>query len=153
VGCGRRSRHRNGPLLRFRGRRQVHLQSRLHRLLLHRQFRRYYNEVNLGIGYGIFALDVAIGTWDGFGTDADYTFTSSRSPLRKVRTTRSAASATDFDGDYFEAGYTYSLEDAGVDFTFALVYSDDLNVNNPDDGEDGDTTITFSIKKTIGVGK
>ena len=27
-----------------------------------------YNEVNLGIGYGIFALDVAIGEWDGFGT-------------------------------------------------------------------------------------
>ena len=35
-----------------------------------------YNEVNLGIGYGIFALDVAIGEWDGFGTPADYTFTS-----------------------------------------------------------------------------
>ena len=35
-----------------------------------------YSEVNLGIGYGIFALDVAIGEWDGFGTPADYTFTS-----------------------------------------------------------------------------
>src|SRR5688572_4811870 len=35
-----------------------------------------YNEVNLGIGYGIFALDVAIGEWDGFGTSTDYDFTS-----------------------------------------------------------------------------
>ena len=32
-----------------------------------------YQEVNLGIGYGIFALDVAIGEWDGFGTPAYYT--------------------------------------------------------------------------------
>ena len=35
-----------------------------------------YNEVNLGIGYGIFALDVAVGEYDGFGNPADYTFTS-----------------------------------------------------------------------------
>ena len=54
-----------------------------------------YNEVNLGIGYGMFALDVAIGEWDGFGTPADYTFTSvTIVARRKARTTSSAASAT-----------------------------------------------------------
>ena len=111
-----------------------------------------YNEVNLGIGYGMFALDVALGQWDGFGTKADYTFTSITIAPEKGPYYKVGSFSNDFDGDYYEMGYTYSLEDAGVDFTFALVYSDDLNVNNPDDGEDGDTAITFSIKKTIGVG-
>jgi uncharacterized protein (TIGR02001 family) len=111
-----------------------------------------YNEVNLGIGYGMFALDVALGQWDGFGTKADYTFTSITIAPEKGPYYKVGSFSNDFDGDYYEMGYTYSLEDAGVDFTFALVYSSDLNVNNPDDGEAGDTAITFSIKKTIGVG-
>ena len=32
----------------------------------------------------------------------------------------------DSAGEYAEIGYTYSLEDAGVDFTAALIYSQDL---------------------------
>ena len=32
----------------------------------------------------------------------------------------------DFDGDYLELGYTYSLEDEGVDLSIAATFSDDL---------------------------
>ena len=72
-----------------------------------------YNEVNLGIGYGIFALDVAIGEWDGFGTPADYTFTSITIAPEMGPYYKFGSFGDDFDGDYFELGYTYSLEDAG----------------------------------------
>jgi uncharacterized protein (TIGR02001 family) len=112
-----------------------------------------YNEVNLGVGYGMFALDVAIGEWDGFGTPADYTFTSitispEQGPYFKV-----GSFGDDFDGDYFEMGYTYSIEDAGVDLSLAVVNSDDLNVSDPDDGETGEWALTFGIKKNISFGE
>jgi hypothetical protein len=111
-----------------------------------------YTEVNLGIGYGIFALDVAIGEWDGFGTPADYTFTSVTispevGPYFKV-----GSFGDDFDGDYFELGYTYSIEDAGVDLSIAVLTSDDLNLSDPDDGETGEWALTFGIKKNISIG-
>ena len=109
--------------------------------------------MNLGIGYGIFALDVAIGEYDGFGTPADYTFTSvtispENGPYFKI-----GSFSEDFDGDYFEMGYTYSLEEHGVDLTAAVITSDDLPVTNfLDDQEFGEWTVTFAIKKNIGIG-
>jgi hypothetical protein len=111
-----------------------------------------YNEVNLGIGYGLFALDVAIGEWDGFGTPLDYTFTSVTLSPEKWPYFKFGSFGDDFDGDYFELGYVYSMEDMGVDLSFALVTSDDLNVSDPDDGETGEYNIVFGIKKTIGLG-
>ena len=108
-----------------------------------------YQEVNLGIGYGIFALDVAVGQWDGFGTPADYTFTSVTISPEKGPYYKFGSFSQDFDGDYFELGYVYSIEDHGVDLSFALVQSDDLNVSDPDDGESGEWKVTFGIKKNI----
>lgn len=112
-----------------------------------------YNEVNLGIGYGIFALDVAVGEWDGFGTPADYTFTSITISPEKGPYYKFGSFSQDFDGDYIELGYTYSMEDSGVDLSIALVGSDDLQVGDPDDGEGGDWKLTFGIKKNIGFGE
>jgi uncharacterized protein (TIGR02001 family) len=109
-----------------------------------------YNEVNLGIGYGIFALDVAIGEWDGFGTPADYTFTSVTISPEVGPYFKFGSFGDDFDGDYLEIGYTYSMEEPGVDLSVAVVTSDDLNVSDPDDGEIGEWALTFSIKKNIG---
>lgn len=112
-----------------------------------------YEEVNLGIGYGIFALDVAIGEYDGFGTPADYTFTSVTISPEMGPYFRVGSFGDDFDGDYFELGYTYSIEEHGVDLSMALVHSDDLPVTNfLDDQEIGDTTLTLGIKKNIGFG-
>jgi len=112
-----------------------------------------YSEVNLGIGYGIFALDVAIGEWDGFGSPADYTFTSVTISPEMWPYFKFGSFGDDFDGDYFEIGYTYSIEEHGVDLSIALVTSDDLVVNNPDDGEDaGEWALTFGITKGISFG-
>jgi hypothetical protein len=112
-----------------------------------------YTEVNLGIGYGIFALDVAVGEWDGFGTPADYTFTSVTISPEKGPYYKFGSFGDDFDGDYLEVGYTYSMEEAGVDLSVAVITSDDLNVGDPDDGEtNGDWALTFGIKKNIGFG-
>jgi hypothetical protein len=119
-----------------------------------------YNEINLGIGYGIFALDVAIGEWDGFGTSVDYNFTSVTISPEKGPYYKLGFWGDDFeellvgpgDGDYLEVGYAYSMEDVGVDLSFAFTYSDDLVVGNPDDGENsGDYAIVFGIKKNIGI--
>ena len=112
-----------------------------------------YQEVNLGIGYGIFALDVAIGEYDGFGTPADYTFTSVTISPEKGPYYKIGSFSEDFDGDYFEMGYTYSLEEHGIDLTAAVITSDDLPVTNfLDDQEFGEWTVTFAIKKNIGIG-
>ena len=116
-----------------------------------------YNEVNLGIGYGIFALDVAIGEWDGFGTPADYTFTSVTISPEMGPYYKFGSFGDDFDGDYLELGYTYSVEAEGIDLSIAAVFSDDLPVSDSfDDGFDtlasGEWALTFGIKKTIGIG-
>jgi len=128
-----------------------------------------YNEVNLGIGYGIFALDVAIGQWDGFGTSQDYDFTSITISPEKGPYYKIGMWGGDFEenvlfpnpktgpggsGDYFELGYTYSIEDAGVDLSITYVYSSDLVVGNFDDGEtSGDSALVFGIKKNFSVGE
>jgi uncharacterized protein (TIGR02001 family) len=122
-----------------------------------------YNEINLGIGYGIFALDYAMGEWDGFGTSVDYDFFSVTIAPEKGPYYKLGLWGDDFetvlvgpagDADYLELGYTYSMEDMGVDLSFALTFSDDLVVGNPDDGETaGDYAVVFGIKKTFGIGE
>jgi uncharacterized protein (TIGR02001 family) len=115
-----------------------------------------YQEVNLGVGYGIFALDVAIGEWDGFGTPADYTFTSITIAPEMGPYYKLGSFGDDFDGDYLELGYTYSMEDMGVDLSVAVTWSDDLPVSDSLDdgfgGESGDFALTFGVKKNIGFG-
>ena len=127
-----------------------------------------YQEVNLGIGYGIFALDVAIGEWDGFGTTQDYDFASITISPEKGPYYKVGVWGGDFEqnvlfpnpktgpggsGDYFELGYTYSLEDHGVDLSVAYTYSSDLVVGDWDDGEtSGDSAIVFGIKKNFAIG-
>jgi len=137
-----------------------------------------YQEVNLGIGYGIFALDVAIGEWDAFGgPKQDYDFTSITISPEKGPYYKIGMWGGDFEdnvlfpnpktefgpppglvpqsqsADYFELGYTYSIEEHGVDFSIAYIYSDDLVVGDWDDGETGgDHALTFGIKKNFSVG-
>jgi len=114
-----------------------------------------YEEVNVGIGYGMFALDYAKGEWDGFGTPADYDFTSLTIAPEKGPYYKFGTFGDEFDGDYFELGYTYSMEDVGVDLSIAATYSDDLPVSDSLDdgfgGESGEWALAFGIKKTIGI--
>jgi uncharacterized protein (TIGR02001 family) len=121
-----------------------------------------YNEINLGLGYGIFALDVAIGEWDGLDT-VDYNFTSitispEKGPYYKLgfwgEDFETVVAGAEGDGDYLEVGYTTSVEAMGVDLSVAMTFSDDLVVGNPDDAETaGDYALVFGIKKTFAVGE
>jgi uncharacterized protein (TIGR02001 family) len=128
-----------------------------------------YDEINLGLYAGIFSLDVAVGTYDsdkiwGLG-DQDYVFTSvmlapKKGPYYKIGMWSGDIVDNIFPllnktgdnvGDYLEVGYSYKLEDAGVDLSAALIYSDDLPLAAGAFGvpSAGDYTITFGIKKTF----
>ncbi|HEY5667123.1 MAG TPA: TorF family putative porin [Gammaproteobacteria bacterium] len=113
-----------------------------------------YTEINLGISYGIFSIDHAIGEWDGFGTSSDYTFTTvaispETGPYYSYNTF-----GDDSSGDYFEIGYGWSSMD--LDFSVAFLY--DLNAGDPDSvflDEDftgfDDTAFTFGVSKTFAL--
>lgn len=128
-----------------------------------------YTEVNLGIGYGIFALDHAIGEWDGalFGQPSlDYTFTSITITPEKGPYYKLGSWGHDFEerwlfpniktgprsghGDYLEVGYAYSMEEPAVDLSIAWIYSGDLILN---EGATGDYALVFGIKKSIAIGQ
>jgi uncharacterized protein (TIGR02001 family) len=106
-----------------------------------------YNEVNLGLGYGIFSLSYNIGTHEedlGLGIDeADYDFTS----LTIEKDGFYATVGTwgkDFEGNYVEVGY--GTEISGFDIGVALISnSEELDLET---GE-GDESLVFSISKTF----
>jgi hypothetical protein len=115
-----------------------------------------YEEINLGIGYGIFALDFATGDYDGFGTPLDYTFTSITISPEMGPYYKFGSFGKDFDGDYLELGYVYSMEDEGIDLSVAATFSDDLPVSDSFDdgfgGASGEWALVFGIKKNISIG-
>ena len=112
MGRGRRRRSRDGLYFGFAGGDKFTYKIGYTGYYYTDDFDDTYNEVNLGVGYGMFALDVAVGEWDGFGTPADYTFTSVTISPEKGPYYKFGSFGDEFDGDYFELGYTYSIEDA-----------------------------------------
>jgi uncharacterized protein (TIGR02001 family) len=119
-----------------------------------------YQEINLGIGYQIFALDVAIGEWDGFGNSQSYEFVSAtlspeKGPYYKLGLWGGDYADLVFGGssEYIEVGKAFSLEEFGVDVSIAATYSDDLVVGDFDDGETtGDYALVFGVKKNFALG-
>jgi uncharacterized protein (TIGR02001 family) len=114
-----------------------------------------YQEINLGISYGIFSLDHAIGRWYGWGYPSDYTFTTVTispkvGPYYSYNTFGDESS-----GDYIEIGYGFSVMD--LDFSVAFLY--DLNAGDSDslyldENLTGyvDTAVTFGVSKTFTFG-
>ena len=107
-----------------------------------------YQEVNLGVGYGIFALDVAVGNYDS-SPKQDYTFTSITISPEKGPYYKIGSFGKDFDGTYFEIGYTWSFEDQGIDLSFMYDHSSDLAV----DVGGGENAIVFGITKNFTLSK
>jgi len=112
-------------------------------------------EINLGISYGIFSLDHAIGEEDGWGSPVDYTFTTITiapevGPYYSYNTF-----GDQYDGSYIEIGYGFSVMD--LDLSVAFMYG--LDVGDSDNiillSEDvpySDTAITLGISKSFGIG-
>ena len=100
-----------------------------------------YQEVNLGLGYGIFSLGYSSGQWDGFGAEEDYDFLEIGFATDSGFYGTYGTFGKDFDGDYFEFGYGTSISEFDVGVSYIL--TDELG-----DQEGGEAeAIVFSIGK------
>lgn len=102
-----------------------------------------YQEVNLGFGYQFASVDVAIGEYENFtGPTLDYTYYA-LTLEHEGFFGRYAGFSRDFDGDYFELGYSTELE--GFDLAIALLSGD--YVENGESGE----ALTVGISKAFQI--
>ena len=100
-----------------------------------------YEEVNLGLGYGMFSLGYSSGQWDGFGAEEDYDFLEIGFATDSGFYGTYGTFGKDFDGDYFEFGYGTSISEFDVGVSYIL--TDELG-----DQEGGEAeAIVFSIGK------
>ena len=118
-----------------------------------------YEELNLGISFGMFSLDYADGEWGGWGTPSDYTFTTLTVAPDVGPYYSYNSFGADSDGDYIEVGYGFSA--AELDFSIALIYGIDVDevddMGNPksvirlDESKTGyvDHAITFGVSKSF----
>ncbi|MFT5815860.1 MAG: hypothetical protein ACI9VT_003636 [Psychroserpens sp.] len=97
-----------------------------------------YNEVNLGLSYGMFSLSYNVGEWEvEAGADQDYDFLSATVEHEGFYATYGTW-GDDFDGDYLEAGYSTEVSGFGVGIALVST-SKDL------DGTASDENLVFSI--------
>jgi len=100
-----------------------------------------YQEINLGAGFGLLSLDVAVGQYDNFtGPTADYTYYALT--LEKDGFYgKYAGFAQDFEGEYFEFGYGTTV--AEIDLGVSLIFANDDLVG------DAEESIVFTISKSF----
>lgn len=102
-----------------------------------------YQEINLGAGYGLVSLAVAVGQYDNFdGPELDYTFYSLTVEKDGLYGTYGGFSQ-DFDGNYLELGYGMTVSD--IDLGVALIFADSDLVG------DDEESIVFTIGKTFDI--
>ena len=100
-----------------------------------------YQEINLGAGYGMVSVDVAIGEYDNFdGPTLDYTYYALT--LEKNGFFGTFGGFTqDFEGEYLELGYGTTV--AEIDLGLSLIFSNEDLV-----GED-DEAVVFTVGKAF----
>lgn len=106
-----------------------------------------YVELNLGAGWKFLFFDAAIGEYDNFGGPTlnyqFYSLTASYNDFYgKVGTFQD-----DFDGSYYEAGYSNTLSVKETDlfrYAFAVVHSDSTLL-----GGESDTNLTLTLTKAF----
>ena len=82
-----------------------------------------YQEINLGAGFGLLSLDVAVGRYDNFDEPTqDYTYYALTLEKNGFYGTF-AGFAQDFDGEYLQIGYDTSL--AEIDLGVALIFANE----------------------------
>lgn len=108
-----------------------------------------YQEVNLGAGFGLLSLDVAVGEYENFdGPTQDYIYYALT--LEKDGFYgKYAAFDEDFDGDYFELGYGTTVSDIDLGI-YLLFNSKELAGDVNGDGDDeSDVNLIFTIGKSF----
>ena len=101
-----------------------------------------YNEVNLGLSYGMFSVSYNVGEWEvEAGPDQDYDFLSATVEHEGFYATYGTW-GKDFDGDYFEVGY--GTEVSGFDVGVAVVSNSKELA-----GTTSDENLVFSIGKSF----
>lgn len=100
-----------------------------------------YQEINLGAGFGIFSLDVAVGEYDNFdGPTQDYTYFALTAEKNGFYGTYGGF-AQDADGDYLQIGYGTTI--AEIDFGISLIFANDDLIGEADE------SLIFTIGKTF----
>lgn len=104
-----------------------------------------YQEINLGGGFGIVSVDVAIGEYENFtGPTQDYTYYALTVEKDGFYGTY-AGFSQDFQGEYLELGYGTTV--AELDVGLSLLFADeDLSIF----GESNESLI-FTIGKTFDI--
>ena len=105
-----------------------------------------YQEINLGAGFGIVSLDVAIGEYDGDfdpltpGDQDAYTFVSLTVEKDGFYGTLGSFSQ-DADGDYLELGYGTTISE--IDVGLSLIFANDDLIGEADE------SLVFTIGKSF----
>jgi uncharacterized protein (TIGR02001 family) len=100
-----------------------------------------YQELNLGAGFGLLTLAVAIGEYENFdGPTQNYTFYSLMLEKNGFYS-KFGGFAQDFDGEYFEAGYGTTV--AEVDLALSVIISNEKLVGTADEA------IVFTLSKSF----
>lgn len=102
-----------------------------------------YTEANLSAAWKWFTVNGDIGRWDGFGDEQDYQHYALTWEYQGFHL-KAATFEDDFDGSYYEAGY--STEVSGFELSGSYIYSDDDLVG----GEDN-SNLMLTISKTFGI--
>ena len=102
-----------------------------------------YQEINLGGGYGMVSLDVALGEYDNFnGPTQDYTYYA-LTVENKGFYGKYAGFSRDFEGEYVELGYGTTV--AKIDVGVALIFS------NKDLVGENDEAVVITVGKSFDI--
>lgn len=106
-----------------------------------------YQELNLGAGWKFLSFNAAIGEYDNFtGPSQRYQFYSVTGTYNNFYT-KVGTFQDDFDGAYYEAGYSNNLSVGKTDwfdYNFTLIHSDSTLL-----GGESDTNLTLTLTKTF----
>ena len=102
-----------------------------------------YQEINLGAGYGMVSLDVALGEYDNFdGPTQDYTYYA-LTVENKGFYGKYGGFSQDFGGEYVEVGYGTTV--AEIDVGVALIFSNKELVG------ENDEAFVFTVGKSFDI--
>lgn len=115
-----------------------------------------YLELNLSLGWKIFSVSAAIGTYENFDGptgdggegDLDYVFIAPRVDYKGFYGLVGIFSQ-DFDTTYGEIGYGSQFEPIGLDYKFAVIYADDTAIKDFEESDSGETSFMFTLSKTF----